>query len=419
MLAFGPFTLDAARRVVTKDGKPLRLTLRCIDLLIAFARNAGKTLSKQELLEAAWPDPQSSDATLAQHVFLLRKALEHDGTVWIRTVPNVGYRFAADVRTLEEDDDERARAVRTYLEGARRFRDIGTAGSLRSAIDLCTLAISLDAGSAKAHALRAGSWRLLAESMHAEPLPCLQSAAADCRAALALDPNDADARIEAAYSATLLERNPDRAARHLEAALALRPDHPGLPYARVWLALRSSRVEEALRVARSYGGPLFGAALYMSREFERAREIFDRFAPRDPSARLLRGACSLFLGDYAHARDDFHAVYYGQDEVEGGGTPSVRHYALGLYIYTLAKGGDGQSARRHVRMLESLARKRYVSPMALGVAYLGIGEFDRSLDCVEEAVQRFDAWSIFIAIDPLLDELRAEPRFCALARSAA
>lgn len=418
MLAFGPFTVDDARRTATKNGKPLRLTLKCIELLIAFVRNPEKTLTKQQLLDAAWPDPQASDATLAQHVFLLRRALRHDGTEWIRTVPNVGYRFTGEVRAIEAADDERSRTMRTYMEGARRFRDIGSERALRSAIDLCMHAIALDDSNAQAYTLRASCWRLLAESMHAEPLPCLQAAQTDVNAALARDPANADVRIEAAFSAALLDRDALQVQRHLDAAQRLEPSHTALAHARVWLALMTGRREEALRVARPIGGPLHGAALYMSGEFARAGEIFDRYAAASPAVRVMRGACRMLTGDAHGALEDFHTAYYADTSGEDG-SASVRHYALGLYVYALARSGDVRSARARVRLLERLSQQRYVSPMARAAAHLGLNEMPEAIACVREALERFDPWSAYAAIDPMLDELRDHPEFWDIMRSAA
>lgn len=415
MFAFGPFTVDVERRAVFKNGVPLRLTLRCAELLIAFVRNPGKPLSKQELLEAAWPDPQASDATLAQHVFLLRRALRHDGCVWIRTVPNVGYCFTGNVSRVEHVDDERANALRTYMQGARSMRDIGSERALRSAIDLCTHAIALDERNASAYALRASCWRLLAESMHAEPLPCLQSAQLDAAEALTHDAQDAGAHIEAAFSAALLARDDAAAQRHLRAA----QNHPALAHARVWIALMGGRTDEALRVAREAGGALHAAALYMARDFAAARAILERWPERDLAARVVRGACRLFERDFGGALLDFHSVYYADLDADGQGVPSVRHYALGFYIHTLAKMGRTQAARERVNELENLACKRYVSPMARAAAHLGLGEPARAIALVKEALRRFDPWSAYVLVDPLLEELRTHPQFSDLTSSAA
>jgi tetratricopeptide (TPR) repeat protein len=388
-------------------------------LLLAFARNPGKVLTKQQLVELAWPDPEASDATLAQHVFLLRRALRHEGTEWIRTVPNVGYCFAAQVRTIEPDDDERTRAWRSYIDAAERLEAIGSERALRSAIDLCTHALALDDSHARPFALRASCWRLLGDSMYAEPLSCFQAAQSDVEAALARNSRDASAHIEAAYAAALLYRQFSHAQQHLDAAQREEPAHPELARARVRCAVMNARCDEALHYAPATGGALYAWVLYLMRDYERARQIFDRYAGEDPAARLVRGACSLFAGEVSAALGDFRAVYYAEMAARDGAVPSVRQCALALYIYTLGKSGERDDAREHLRQLETLSLQRYVSPMAFALAHIGLAEFDRAVDFVEDAMRRCDSWAAYVLVDPALDDLREHPKFRDVARDAA
>lgn len=419
MFAFGPFVVDVLARTVTKNGVPLRLTLKCVELLIAFVRNPGKDLTKQELLDAAWPDPQTSDATLAQHVFLLRRALRHNGTVWIRTIPNVGYRFVAEVCAFASRSDERACSVEAYLDGARVFRDIGTERALRSAIDLCGRAISLDDTCAVAHVLRANCWRLLAESMHAEPVPALQSARADALAALARDPAMNEARIEAALCGCLLEHDADRALEYLDDAQKAHPEHAGLARARLWVALIAGRRGEALEIGRRFDGFLHATALYITGDFERAAGLLEQYAEKSFAARLIRGACRLLLGDPAGALEDLRTIYYAEIEGGAGGAASVRQQALAFYILALAKNGEMQFARRRARTLDALAHARYVSPMARAVAQMAIGDRDGAIALIGEAIRRRDPWSAYVLVDPVLADLRDHPQFALVARRAA
>ena len=126
---------------------------------------------------------------------------------------------------------------------------------------------------------------------------------------------------------------------------------------------------------------------------------------------MLLGACRLFTGDFARAIQDFRAVYREHVDVRRPGGGNVRHYALALLIFALAKSGDRVRARRAAVDLASLARQRYVSPMMRAVAHAGLGEMDVAFAFVEEAVARFDPWAAYTAVDPLLDQLRDDPRF--------
>ena len=76
------------------------LAPKCAHLLNAFACSPGQTLTKDGLIERIWGDDADvNDGTLAQHVWLLRRALQAERhTRYIDTVRGVGYRFNAYVR---------------------------------------------------------------------------------------------------------------------------------------------------------------------------------------------------------------------------------------------------------------------------------------------------------------------------------
>jgi len=100
---FGDFRLDAARRVLTRRGDPVPLTPKAFDTLLALVSRGGHVVSKDDLLSEIWPDTFVEEATLAQNVFTLRRALgqERGGELFIETVPKYGYRFVAAVRRLQ------------------------------------------------------------------------------------------------------------------------------------------------------------------------------------------------------------------------------------------------------------------------------------------------------------------------------
>jgi eukaryotic-like serine/threonine-protein kinase len=99
---FGPFTLDASERTLRRGEEHVRLTPKEFDTLLVLVRGGGRVMSKGELLKEIWPDTFVEEATLAQNVFTLRKALargeEGEPQQYIETVPRRGYRFAARVR---------------------------------------------------------------------------------------------------------------------------------------------------------------------------------------------------------------------------------------------------------------------------------------------------------------------------------
>ena len=97
--AFGPFRLVPAARRLERDGVPVELGGRALDILIALVSQAGKVVSKAELISSIWPDITVVEGVLRVHVCNLRKALG-DGVKeprFITSVAGRGYCFVAPV----------------------------------------------------------------------------------------------------------------------------------------------------------------------------------------------------------------------------------------------------------------------------------------------------------------------------------
>ena len=95
---FGRFVLVPSERLLLSDGKPVALTGKAFDLLVALVRQAGHLLTKDELLAAVWPDVVVEEVNLSVNVSALRKVLgAAPHGEWIETVPRQGYRFSTAV----------------------------------------------------------------------------------------------------------------------------------------------------------------------------------------------------------------------------------------------------------------------------------------------------------------------------------
>ena len=118
--AFGQFRLDPTERSLARGEKRLPLPPKAIDTLLTLVESRGRLVTKEELLDRVWPDTHVSDATLAQNVFTLRKALEENGSAerCIETVPKRGYRFIAPVEEVTDSApivEEKAQSVTPHL----------------------------------------------------------------------------------------------------------------------------------------------------------------------------------------------------------------------------------------------------------------------------------------------------------------
>ncbi|MEO0605693.1 MAG: response regulator transcription factor, partial [Myxococcota bacterium] len=98
-LSFGDFALDVPARKLTRAGEELKLTRTEFDLLTVLLRNAGRALSRDEILAAAWdPDVVVDPRTVDNFVSSLKKKLGHakSDPYRILTVRGVGYRMELD-----------------------------------------------------------------------------------------------------------------------------------------------------------------------------------------------------------------------------------------------------------------------------------------------------------------------------------
>jgi DNA-binding winged helix-turn-helix (wHTH) protein/Tfp pilus assembly protein PilF len=121
---FGPFELDSTRRRLVRDGEPVLLSDRHVEILLLLAANAPRVISKDELIEAAWKDVAVADNSIEQAISSLRKTLgtQPDGGPYIETLARRGYRFGAAVergkpRQSDASLDVLLAPYRAFVEG--------------------------------------------------------------------------------------------------------------------------------------------------------------------------------------------------------------------------------------------------------------------------------------------------------------
>ncbi|MBR1280588.1 winged helix-turn-helix domain-containing protein [Bradyrhizobium sp. AUGA SZCCT0177] len=98
MLCFAGFELDPERaRLRGPGGEAIRLRPKSFDMLQLFVTNAGRVLSKQDLIDAIWPNVHVGDDSLFQCVREIRAALGDDQRQLIKLVSGRGYLFDGQV----------------------------------------------------------------------------------------------------------------------------------------------------------------------------------------------------------------------------------------------------------------------------------------------------------------------------------
>ena len=92
---FGRFRFDIGQRELSRDGVPVRLGSRALDILSVLASARGDVVTKDELLARVWPGLIVEENNLQVQVSALRKALDQEtsGQSYLVTAPGRGYRL--------------------------------------------------------------------------------------------------------------------------------------------------------------------------------------------------------------------------------------------------------------------------------------------------------------------------------------
>jgi predicted ATPase/DNA-binding winged helix-turn-helix (wHTH) protein len=110
---FGPFRLVPKRQLLLRNGVPVRIGGRALDILSLLVRRPGEVVSKNELLEFAWPNTFVQESNLKVNIAALRRVLSNRAAeIYIATVSGRGYRFVEHVE-VEQTTDTTASRIST------------------------------------------------------------------------------------------------------------------------------------------------------------------------------------------------------------------------------------------------------------------------------------------------------------------
>ena len=311
--------------------------------------------------------------------------------------------------SLAERHGANADAYDSYLLG-RHFYDLRTASSLDQAVSHFTRALEIDSTYARAHAGLADTYSLLAWTGSAPPSETFRLAEREARRALALDSTLAEAHLSLAIIHTLHTWDWSEAERANARAIALDSTMAQAWFWRTWQSVARGRLEEAMasiQRARALDplsllinariGTLF---TWWSDRYVEADSVLRRTLEIDPSypvARVQRARVLSLQGRHAEA-----IAALPPDEVRLGS------YESGIAGFVYARAGRRDAAVAAARALEARA-----SVPAEGVAaiYAALGDRDAALRWLERAVESRGVGLIFVAVEPMYDSLRDDPRY--------
>src|SRR4051794_28330410 len=119
-LSFGPFNFLVSERLLTRDGIPVELGGRALDILMALVSAPNEVVSKKDLMSRVWPDVRVEEGSLRFQMAGLRKALGDgkDGARYITTLAGRGYCFVATVSHASGPRHDTAPAAAAHVPHA-------------------------------------------------------------------------------------------------------------------------------------------------------------------------------------------------------------------------------------------------------------------------------------------------------------
>jgi TolB-like protein/Tfp pilus assembly protein PilF len=100
---FGPYRLDTETEMLFRASEPIALGRRAVMLLRLLVEQAGAPVSRDALMQAAWPGLAIEESNLTVQIAALRRifAETDGGATWIETLPRRGYRYVGPPPTAE------------------------------------------------------------------------------------------------------------------------------------------------------------------------------------------------------------------------------------------------------------------------------------------------------------------------------
>jgi TolB-like protein/Tfp pilus assembly protein PilF len=306
-------------------------------------------------------------------------------------------------------------AYELYLKG-RFFWNKRTGTDLRKAIDYFNQAIAKDPNYALAYVGLADSYLLLSSYAAVSPRESLPPARSALKKALELDDSLAEAHASFGLLATL-ELDLHGALDELKRAVELKPNyataHHWLALAHLTLAQFDPAISEAKRAIELDPLSLVINAdtswIYFSaRRYDEAEAQVRKTLEIDPQfflAHYYLGEVFQFKGRLSEAIAEFQKAFDLNNDP----------YSLAMLGQAYARNGQKDEAQKILARLNEEAKSHYVAPYALALVQIALGDKDRAIEELEHAYQEHETNYLFaIKVDPMLDDLRGDPRFEAL-----
>jgi serine/threonine-protein kinase len=324
----------------------------------------------------------------------------------------------AEKKQLTKRHTENAEAYRLYLKG-RHHWNRWTEEGFYKAIEYFRQAVEKDPSYALAYAGLADCYVLLGWNSYLPPKQAFPKGKAAANTALQLDQDLAEAHTPLAALLWLHDWQWEEAQTEFNRSLELGPTYATANHWYAEYAMTMGRHREAMtRMKKGLDlDPLsliinvaVGWALYFARRYDEAIEQLRRTVDLDPNYAVTYWILGLLLrktGSYDLA------ITEGEKGVKlSDGSPLMR----AALAHTLGTAGRTKEALGMLDDLTELAKQKYVAPYFFAGIYIGLGENDRAIECLEKCYEEHSHWLIYLHIDPSMDGLRDNQDFQGLLR---
>ena len=308
-------------------------------------------------------------------------------------------------------------AYELYLKG-RFFWNKRTGGDLRKSIEYLKQAIAKDPNYALAYAALADSYGLLRFYGGASPAESIVPATAAAKKALELDDSLAEPHASLGLIATE-ELEVHRGVSELERAVQLNPNYATAHH---WLSLAFTALGQSDRSIKELKRAVELDPLSMvinadlsigyiyARRYDEAEAQARKTLEIDPGSFLAHYYLGMALQLKGRLKE---AIPEFQKAVDVNHDP----YSTSMLIQGYARNGQTDEARKLLAQLNEMAKSAEVPEYAFALAYTSLGDKDRAIAALEHAFAGGNNSYLFLLPgDPLLDDLRGDPRFEALVR---
>jgi len=312
---------------------------------------------------------------------------------------------------------ENVEAYQLYMKG--RFHALRlTRAETDKAVDYFNQTIALDPNYALAYVGLAEAYMPMALTSGVPSREVLPKAKTAAQKAIELDETLAQAHAVLGLINFWYDWDWQAAEKQFLRALEINPNSPEARFGYAHLLSNTLRHEKAITEIRRAieldpvslrNNAVEGQILFFAGRSDEALDRLQKTLDLDPNFWLAQ----LFISRvYSEKGMPGEAVAAAQKAGDiAGNSQSIAYRA-----YALSKTGKAADVRASLDELSTMSAAAYVPPYNFAVVYIALGEKEKALDFLEKGFAEKDGRMVFLAVEPMWNDLRSEPRFQDLMR---